>query len=97
MLEEFHSALRKAFDHAMVAATQHDRESADIVSALKDAINSLERAASLHQVERLVADEPMRLEAYRLEMDVIARLKRIYYFSKRTTRAAVPVEERTAN
>jgi phosphate:Na+ symporter len=97
VIEEFHAAVQRAFDGAMVAVTQRNRQEASRVSAMKDEINSLERAATAHEAERLVAPEPNRVEAYRFEMDVINNLKRIYYFSKRTARAAVPAGERAVS
>ena len=94
VIVEFHGAVTRAFDGAMIAVTQRDREEASRVSAMKEEINSLERQAAAHEAERLVAPEPNRVEAYRFEMDVINNLKRIYYFAKRTARAAVPAGER---
>ncbi len=93
----FHDAVKRGFDGAMIAVTQRNEQEAARVSAMKDEINSLERAAALHEAERLVAPEPHRVEAYRFEIDVINNLKRIYYFSKRTARAAVPAEERATS
>lgn len=93
----FHDAVKRGFDGAMIAVTQRNEQEAARVSAMKDEINSLERAAALHEAERLVAPEPNRVEAYRFEIDVINNLKRIYYFSKRTARAAVPAEERATS
>ena len=61
---------------------------------MKNEINSMEREASQHQAERLVVDAPNRVANYRFEIDVIAHLKRIYYFSKRLARMAVPGSER---
>ncbi len=96
MIGEFHEAVQQAFDGAMLAVTQRNKEQAARVGAMKDAINSLERAAQAHEAERLVAPEPKRLEAYRFETDVLNNLKRIYYFSKRAARASVPASERSA-
>ncbi len=93
VLGELHEAVQRGFDGAMIAATQRNRGASQMVSAMKEEINSLERAAASHQVERLVADEPNRLGAYKFETDLIANLKRIYYFSKRTARSAVPARE----
>ena len=53
-------------------------------------INRLADSAAMHQAKRLVAEEPNRLPAYTVEMDVLQNLKRIYYFAKRMARAAVP-------
>ena len=36
------------------------------------------------------SEEPNRLPAYTVEIDVLQNLKRIYYFAKRMARAAVP-------
>ncbi len=94
MISEFHRTVQRAFDGAMIAVTQRNAQEAHRVSAMKEEINSLERAAARHEAERLVAPEPNRVEAYRFEIDVINNLKRIYYFAKRTARAAIPPAER---
>ncbi|HSG79161.1 MAG TPA: Na/Pi cotransporter family protein, partial [Acidimicrobiia bacterium] len=63
-------------------------------AGMKETVNAQERALLARQAERLVAPEPNRVAAYRLEIDIVANLKRIYYFAKRIARAAVPAEER---
>lgn len=45
-----------------------------------------------HQAERLVAPEPGRLEAYSLEIVLIEKLKRVYYFAKRMANDVMPDE-----
>ena len=60
---------------------------------MKSHIRNLERAATAHEAERLVADEPNRVATYRFEIDVIANLTRIYYFTRRIARVAVPESE----
>jgi phosphate:Na+ symporter len=90
VLEELHSAVADGLAHAMRAVTERDAVAARHVETLKSEINSLERAAAAHQAQRLVADAPDRVATYRFEIDVIANLKRIHYFSKRTARAATP-------
>jgi hypothetical protein len=42
--------------------------------------------ATIHQGDRLVVDEPNRLSCYTVEVDIIEKLKRIYYFSKRMSK-----------
>lgn len=90
VLGEFEAAVAEAFNLSMMALTQKNEEAARKVLSMKSEINSMEHAASLHYAERLTADEPNRVENYRLEVDVIANLKRIYYFSKRIARTAIP-------
>ncbi len=97
VIGELHEAVVRAFDGAMIAVTERNRDAGRRVSAMKDEINSLERAAAAHQATRLVVDEPNRVEAYRFEIDLINNLKRIYYFAKRTGRSAVPAKERAAS
>ncbi len=90
VITEFHAAVSKAVEAAVQAVTQKSPEAARIVVEMKQEINRLADSAAIHQAERLVAEEPNRLPAYTVEMDVIQNLKRIYYFAKRMARAAVP-------
>jgi len=93
VLSELHAAVVEAFELAMVALTQKNADAARRVTKMKKRINSLERGASAHQARRLVADEPDRVPNYQLEIDVTANLKRIYYYTKRIARVAVPKGE----
>jgi Na+/phosphate symporter len=80
----------------MQALTELDAAAARTASNMKEEINSMERAAASHQADRLLADAPDRIANYRFEIDVIANLKRVYYFSKRIAREAVPRPERSS-
>ncbi len=60
---------------------------------MKGEVNQMADLASLHEARRLVADEPRRLEAYTLEVDILKNLKRIYYFSKRMARGVLAATE----
>ena len=48
----------------------------------------------MHETQRLVAEEPNRLAAYTVEMDVIEKLKRIYYHAKRMAKDVLLEEEK---
>jgi phosphate:Na+ symporter len=61
---------------------------------MKHAVNDLEQSTLDHEADRLVAPEPRRVATYRFEIDVVANLKRIYYFTKRIARLAVPPQHR---
>jgi phosphate:Na+ symporter len=39
-----------------------------------------------------VAEEPNRIQAYTVEMDIIEKFKRVYYFAKRMAKTAAPEE-----
>ena len=42
-----------------------------------------------YQAQRLIADAPNRIAAYSVEMEVIEKLKRIYYFAKRMAKTVI--------
>jgi phosphate:Na+ symporter len=94
VITELHGAVAESLDLAMMALTQKNADAARRVGRMKKQINSMERAAAAHEATRLVADAPDRIAHYRFEIDVIAALKRIYYFSKRIARVSVPDEEK---
>lgn len=89
VLEGFHKTVTRALDLALQAVGQRNVEAAEAVVAMKEAVNSLADSATLHVARRLVADEPRRLEAYTLEVDIFKNQKRIYYFSKRMARGVL--------
>lgn len=96
VLTQLHAVVAEGLELSMQALTHKDAEAARRVGQMKAKINSMERAAALHEAERLVADAPDRVAHYRLEIDVIATLKRIYYFCKRIARVSVPASEKAA-
>jgi len=49
-------------------------------------------SAAAHQAERLVAEEPNRIPAYTIEVDIIEKQKRIYYFAKRMAKSVTALE-----
>jgi phosphate:Na+ symporter len=96
VLQIYHKAVYDAFQLALIAVTQKDQAAARKVSQMKSHIRNLERAATQHEATRLVADEPNRIATYRFETDLIANLKRIYYFARRIARVAVPESEQAS-
>ncbi|MCP3997935.1 MAG: Na/Pi cotransporter family protein [bacterium] len=96
VLTELHAAVAQALDLSMMALTQKNTDAARRAGKMKKQINSMERAAAVHQASRLVADAPDRIPLYQFEMAVITVLKRIYYFSKRIARVSVPDAEKAA-
>jgi len=61
----------------------NDETEADNVISMKGIIQNQVYSAEQHEAQRLIASEPNRLAAYSVEMEVIEKLKRIYYFAKR--------------
>ncbi len=96
VITKYHESVYDAFELALIAVTQKDQNAARRVSHMKSEIRELERAAAIHEAERLVADEPNRIPTYRFETDVLANLKRVYYFTRRIARVAVPAGEQAS-
>ncbi|MEJ1296190.1 MAG: Na/Pi cotransporter family protein [Candidatus Sedimenticola sp. (ex Thyasira tokunagai)] len=93
VLNGFQSVVKKAVDAAIQAVSQHDKEVALAVVAMKREITELANSASSHQAERLVAEEPNRIAAYTIEVDIIEKQKRIYYFARRMAETVIPPGE----
>ena len=92
VLTKLHKVISEATSMAILAIRDNDLETAQQVIGIKSDISLMMDSAATHQALRLVADEPGRLEAYTLEIDVIEKLKRIYYFAKRMAKTLAPEE-----
>ena len=95
VLGDIHAAVSRSVQAAVLAVSQNSVESARIVTSMKDDMNRLIEAAEVHQATRLVAAEPGRIPAYTIEVEIIEKLKRIYYFAKRMAKT-VPHEDAPA-
>ncbi|RCX28391.1 Na/Pi cotransporter family protein [Thioalbus denitrificans] len=93
VLTGLHAVVAETVTTALRAVADRDPEAAAAVIARKREFNRLVGSASRHEVHRLVATEPNRLPAYRMEVDVIEKLKRIYYFAKRLAKTVVVEED----
>jgi phosphate:Na+ symporter len=92
VLHKLHNVVASTTELAVDAVMENDRRAALEVIAMKADINRLMDSAAMHESKRLVAEEPNRLAAYTLEMDIIEKLKRIYYFAKRMAKTVVHEE-----
>jgi phosphate:Na+ symporter len=93
VLVGFHKVVKKAFRVAVQSVSQNNVEAAQAVISMKDEISALADSAAAHQAERLVAEEPNRIPTYTIEIDIVEKLKRIYYFAKRMAKTVVPEGE----
>ena len=92
MLTKLHAIVSTTAELAIDAVMENDQQAAQEVIGMKADIGRLMDSAAMHESRRLVAEEPNRLAAYTLEIDIIEKLKRIYYFSKRMAKAVMPEE-----
>lgn len=93
ILEKIYNSVAETTDLAIRAVVENDAVAAKDVIAKKADINRLMMSAAMHESKRLVVEEPNRLAAYTIEMDIIEKLKRTYYFAKRMAKTVVPAGE----
>ena len=77
VLRKLHDVVTITAELAIDAVVGNDQQAAQEVIAMKSDINHLMESAAMHESRRLVAEEPNRLAAYTLEIDIIEKLKRI--------------------
>ena len=90
VLNGFQTAVCKAVAAAIQAVAQSNERSAQVVTGMKDEINRIAESAASHEARRLIASEPNRILAYTLEVEIIEKQKRIYYFAKRMAKSVLP-------
>ena len=83
-----HEKVCWSVDSSLQALVSADRELAGTIIDAKDEVNQAADGAESHLLRRLIAAEPNRMEAFRIETDIIENYKRIYYFSKRIAKIA---------
>ena len=88
-LRGLHETVQWSVERATEALASEDPEIAQQVIEAKKEINRLAAEAEAHLSERLTADAPHRLAAFRIETELVEALKRIYYFAKRIARFVV--------
>jgi phosphate:Na+ symporter len=94
VLKKLHNVVMATVSLAIDAVAENDPHAAQEIIAMKTDIARLTDSAAMHETRRLVAEEPNRLAAYTVEMDVIEKLKRIYYHAKRMAKDVQPDEEK---
>ena len=86
VLSDFHQVVMDGVSAAIRAVANDDYEAAQAVTGMKKEITRITNSAASHEAKRLVANEPQRIEAYTVEMDIAEKLQRIYYFARRMAR-----------
>lgn len=83
MITDLHAVARRAVGLAVEAAVTRDGDLADQVVALKQDVSEMADRAAEHGAHRLTVSEPNRLRSVTRELEMIERLRRIYYFAKK--------------
>lgn len=97
LIEDFHGQVSLALDLAVAALVEANEDDARTVSAMKEDMSARAQAIASHNASRLLAPDANRIELYRFETDVVANLRRIYYFAKRTARVAIPASQQATS
>jgi len=93
VLNGFHAVVSSAVDSAIEAVSENSLEAAKSVTSLKKEISALADSAAIHESKRLVVNEPQRIEAYTIEMDITEKLQRIYFFARRMARTVTHAKD----
>ncbi|EGV19732.1 Na/Pi cotransporter family protein [Thiocapsa marina] len=93
ILMGFHRIVTRSVAAAVQAVAQNNEMAARTVTSMKQEIQHIADSAAIHQAQRLVAEEPNRIPAYTIEIDIIEKLKRIYYFAKRMAKTVETDED----
>ena len=86
VIDRFHREVSIAFDAAMTAVREEDRAAALTVKKMKKDMAELAEETARHELKRLVADEPNRLQTFTREMEIIETFSRIYRLCRKIAR-----------
>ena len=76
-----HEVVCRAHYTAINAVAGNDPETASKVVEMRYEVKQQVAAAEQHQANRLVANEPKRLQTYSVEIELIEKMKRIYDYA----------------
>jgi phosphate:Na+ symporter len=93
VINTIHVVVADALKAAVRAVVEEDTDYAMRVISMKKDLNRLVEKAELHQAQRLVSEDSGKFEAYSVEVDIIEKLKRIYYHARRMAKAVVEFGE----
>jgi len=94
VIKTVHVVVSDALKAAVRAVVEEDKDFAARVISMNEDMDRLVEQADLHQAKRLVSEDSGKFEAYRVEVEIIEKLKRIYYHARRMAKTVVEIEER---
>ncbi len=93
VMNTLHVVVSDALKASVRAVVEEDKDFAMRVISMKVDLNRLVEKAQWHQAERLVSEDSGKFEAYSVEVEIIEKLKRIYYYSRRMAKTVVEMGE----
>jgi phosphate:Na+ symporter len=89
VINTLHVVISDALKASVRAVVEEDKDYAMRVLSMNEDVKRLILEADLHQAQRLVCEDSGKFEAYSLEIEIIEKLKRIYYHAKRVAKTVV--------
>lgn len=86
-LDSLHESVLDALDTALAALGTRDADAAKRVINAKPAFKALERSTTEHLAGRLAVAEPLRVEAYSLEVELVESMRLVHAGCRRIARA----------
>jgi phosphate:Na+ symporter len=93
VINTVHVVVSDALKAAVRAVVEEDNDFAARVISMKTDMNRLVEQAGMHQAKRLISEDSGKFDAYSVEVDIIEKLKRIYYHAKRMAKTVAELEE----
>ncbi|RMF42279.1 MAG: Na/Pi cotransporter family protein [Planctomycetota bacterium] len=95
VLRPLHRRVREAFTQVQRGLADADLAASRSAADSKSEVYRLADQAASHLAQRLVADEPNRLDAFRTESDIIEHMKRINTLTRRIARLLIEIDQPT--
>ena len=92
ILSALHEKVCETVEQSIEALVSFNKNQAKEVEDAKPEINRLASEAEAHLANRLTAEAPNRLQAFRIESEMVEYLKRVYYFAKRISKTILEEE-----
>lgn len=89
MLRGLHGTVAGALATAVRSIRDDDPVAAREVMARRSEVNRQIELVLQHQARRLASDDPMRPTIFRVEMELVESLKRVYALSKRIAKVVL--------
>lgn len=90
MLDELYDAVKQALKEAINAVRNNDERMGQEVLAAKSEIEHLVDSVLQHQADQLKFLKHRDIEVFRLDMEVLEKLRRLYTMAKRMARTVLP-------
>ena len=92
VINTLHVVVSDALKAAVRSVVEEDQDYAMRVLSMNADMKRLGLEADLHQAQRLVSEDSGKFAAYSVEIEIIEKLKRVYYHAKRMAKTVVASE-----